>query len=70
MIFRRIFTVILGLVVIFLGVLPLLETANALPRFLESVPRSGIWYQIFLIIVGILIIVASSRGRLRRFMLR
>ena len=60
--------VIFGAIVVLLGLLPLLEDYGALPNILEVIPREGLVYNIIIVVIGILIIIYSSKER--RFRLR
>ena len=66
----RIATIALGALVTVIGTLPLLAGVNALPSFLEFVPLEGTIYYVIVILLGVLIIINSSREKRGRIRLR
>ena len=66
----RIATIALGALVIVIGALPILVGVNALPSFLEFVPLEGTIYYVIVIVLGVLIIINSSREKRGRIRLR
>ena len=51
---KKLWLIILGILIVFLGVLPLLEDEE-LPDVLGNVPSSGTAYQVIIVIVGVLV---------------
>ena len=59
----RAFNLILGILIIFVGVLPLLKSADAVPTFLTFIPTVGPIYQGIIVVLGILILINTRKDR-------
>ena len=58
----RIELIILGLLVMFVGIYPVLHARGALPEFLAFLPMEGGGYRVIISLLGILALVAGFRS--------
>jgi len=56
----KIITIILGVVVILIGVLPIIEGSEVF-EFLSFIPTSGIAYNLIVIVAGVVIVLHGTR---------